>query len=180
MGHNQASPKRFPQGYSLSIFFEYVFDSHDISVQAPYPYSVTDQFPGTRQSGSRRVSKSTSRTLDCEESGIPSGLPQGNTCHKSTREKRQRGSLWQKRPTSHILIVFEASRSSPSIFLGPSAPLQRKGFIPFSSRLQSWPTTRHGGGRPNTYLNFSCVPSESRSEFCTLTTISNRTPRGRT
>jgi len=49
------------------------------------------------------------------------------------RGKLQRGSVWEKWPTSLILHILEASRSSPSIFFGPSAPLQRKKcFIPSS------------------------------------------------
>jgi len=89
--------------------------------------------PDTRQSGSRRVSKSITRTLDFEESDTLDGLLNGNFCHKSMRGKLQRGSVWAKRPTSLILHILEASRSSPSIFLGPSAPLQRKEcFIPSS------------------------------------------------
>jgi len=116
------------------VFFSGIYPySRDISVQAPYPYPVNDQLPDTRQSGSRRVSKSITRTVDFEESDTLDGLLNGNFCHKSMRGKLQRGSVWAKWPTSHILHILEASRNSPSIFLGPSAPLQRKKcFIPSS------------------------------------------------
>jgi len=62
----------------------------------PAVFSVNDQVPDTRQSGSRRVSKSTTRTLDFEESDTPGGLLNGNTCHKSMRGKLHRGSVWEK------------------------------------------------------------------------------------
>jgi len=79
------------------------------------------------------ISKSITRTLDFEESDPLDGLLNGNFCHKSMRGELQRGSVWAKWPTLHILHILEASRSSPSIFLGPSAPLQRrKWYIPSS------------------------------------------------
>ena len=79
------------------VFFSGTYPyTRDISVQAPYPYSVNDQVPDTGQSGSRRVSKSTTRTLDFEESDTPGGLLNGNTCHKSMRGKLHRGSVWEK------------------------------------------------------------------------------------
>ena len=126
---NQASPKEFRQEYSPSIRFRYILYSHDISVQAPYPYSVIDQLPDTRQSGSWRVSKSSTCTLDFEESDMLDGRLNGNSCPKSMRGKLQRGSVWAKWPTWRILHVLEASRSWQSIFLAPSAPLHRKCFI---------------------------------------------------
>ena len=162
------------------MFFSGIYlYSHDISVQAPYPYSVIDQLPDTRQSGSRRVSKSITRTLDFEESDMLDGPLNGNSCHKSMRGKLQRGSVWAKWPTWRILHVLEASRSWQSIFLAPSAPLQRKCFI-FSSvapsilahdaALSWWSPHRS---------HLFCLPSDSRSEFCTPTTSSHRAPRGR-
>jgi len=163
------------------VFFSGMYPySRDMSVQAPYPYSVNDQLPDTGQSGSQRVSKRITRTLDFEESDTLDSLLNGNFCHKSMRGKLQRGSVWAKWPTSHILHVLEASRSSPSIFLGPSAPLQRKKcFIPSSvgssilaHHAALWWSSPHRSHLP-------CLPSKSRSEFCTPTASSNRTPRGR-
>ena len=96
------------------------------------------------------VSKSIPRTLDFEESDTLDGLLIANSCHKSMSGQLPRGSVWAKWPASHILHVLEASRSSSSIFLGPSAALQRKCFIPFSVSPSILPTTRDGGGRPHT------------------------------
>jgi len=66
--------------------------------------------PDTRQSGSWRVSKRTTRTLDFEESDPLDSLPNGNFCHKSMRGKLQRGSVWAKWPTTHILHVLQSAQ----------------------------------------------------------------------
>ena len=149
-------------------------------MQAPYPYSVNDQLPDTRPSGSRRVSKSITRTLDFEESDTLDSLLNGIFCHKSMPGKLQRGSVWAKWPTSHILHLLEATRSSPSIFLGPSTPLQRKQcFIP--SSVAPFILAHHAAlwwSSPHPSHSY-CLPSESRSECCTPTARSNRTPHGR-
>jgi len=177
---HQASPRGFRQGF-LPVFFSGINPyTRDISVQAPYPYSVNDQLPDTRQSGSRRVSKSITRTLYFEESDTLDGLLNGSFWHRSMRGKLQRGCVWAKWPTSHILHILDASRSSPSIFLGPSAPLVRKKCFISSSVAPSilahhatlWWSSPHRS-------HLSCLPSESRSECCTPTASSNRTPRGR-
>jgi len=63
--------------------------SLDISVQAAYPYSVNHQLRDTRQSGSRRVSKSRTRTLNLEESDTLDGLLNGSSSYKSMRGKLQ-------------------------------------------------------------------------------------------
>ena len=48
-------PEDFRKGIPR-VFFSGIYSySLDISVQAPYPYSVNDQVPDTGQSGSRRV-----------------------------------------------------------------------------------------------------------------------------
>jgi len=99
------------------VFFSGIYPySRDISVQAPYPYPVNDQLPDTRQSGSRRVSKSITRTLDFEESDTLDGLLNGNFCHKSMRGKLQRGSVWAKWPTSHI-VSFDSQGHRGSSWL---------------------------------------------------------------
>jgi len=82
------------------------------------------------------------------------------------------GQHWRK-------TVLEESRSSPSNFMGLSAPLQRNCFLPFSvapsilaHKAAQWSSSPH-------LSHSSCLPRESRSESCTPTTSSNRTPRGR-
>ena len=141
----------FGKGISR-VFFSGIYPySRDTSVQVPYPYSVNDQLPDTRQSGSRRVSKSITRTLDFEESDTLDSLLNGNFCHKSMRGKLQRGSVWAKWPTSHILRILErvaAHRPSSWALRRPSSEKSALSLPP--SGLPSWPTTRHCGGRPHT------------------------------
>jgi len=99
-------PRCYPQLFSFRphqedfgkgiprVFFSGIYPySRDISVQAPYPYSVNDQLPVARQSGSRRVSKSITHTLDFEESDTLDGLLNEHFCLKSMRGKLQRGSV---------------------------------------------------------------------------------------
>jgi len=147
------SPHQEDFGKGISrVFFSGINPyTRDISVQAPYPYSVNDQLPYTRQSGSRRVSKSITRTLDLEESDTLDGLLNGNFCHKSMRGKLQRGSVWAKWPISHILHILEqvaAHHPSSWALRRPSSKKLALSLPP--SRLASWPTTRHCGGLPHT------------------------------
>ena len=171
----------FGKGISRVFFSGIYACTRDMSVQAPYPYSVNDLLSDTRQSGSRRVSKSITRTLDFEESDTLDGLLNGNFCNKSMRGKlRKKQCLGKMANIAHP--AHTRSESQLAIhFLGPfGAPPAKKVLYPFLRRA-------FHPGRPRgtvvvipTPLLLSCFPSESRSEFCTLTTISNRTPRGRT
>jgi len=64
---------------------------------------------------------SITRTLDFEESDTLDGLLNETFCHQSMRGKLQRGNVWAKTPTSHIMHILEASRSSPSV-VDPALP----------------------------------------------------------
>jgi len=62
------------------------------------------------------------------------------------------------------MTVLEASRSSPSIFRALRRPSGESALSLSASRLPSWPTTRHGHGRPNTApICFACQVYHAQS-----------------
>jgi len=125
----------------------------DILVHAPYPSSVNDQLPDTRQCGSRRVSNSITRTLDFEESGTLDGrLLNGNSCHNSMRGKQQRGSVCGGQNGKHRTSCMYSKRAAahqPSSW-ALRRPSSESAFSHPPSRFPFSRTTRHGGGRPHT------------------------------
>jgi len=136
----------------LRVLFSGIYPySRDISVQAPYPYPVNDQLPDLAKAdhgGYQRVlpvlsSLKNPILLTASRMEISATNPCAANCKEGVcgqNGQHRTSCTYSKRVAAHHPSSWALRR--------PSSEKSALSLPP--SRLPSWPTTRHCGGRPHT------------------------------